>query len=495
MITDQQCRRLMKLSQTEKSVGVAAAKAGMDEKTGRRWRRVGKLPSESREPRKYRTRSDPFADAWSQIEAILESDAGVEAKTIFDWLCRENPEKYQESQLRTLQRRVKVWRAQKGEPREVFFAQEHVPGRQGQSDFTHMGALGIEIAGQHLNHMLYHFTLAYSNWEWATVCFSESHESLAEGVEKALWELGGVPGEHRTDSLSAAVRPPSSKDEFTEKYRGLLDHYGMMASHSSPGRGNENGDVEQSHHRLKRAVEQELILRGSREFGSLLEYQEFLENLLRRRNQLRRERVSEEMKALGQLPERKLEAYTKERHRVSRNSTISIRKNYYSLPSQLIREWVEVRVYSGHLEVWYGGGLVERLERLHGSGKAAINYRHIIHSLVRKPGAFAHYRFQSSLFPSLIFRVAYDELKERQPGTADREYVGLLKLAAEGSEETVAEVLREMVDRGEFIATKRVGELVQVRAGAPQPGPLTMPEREVSLASYDELLSAGEVAA
>jgi hypothetical protein len=217
--------------------------------------------------------------------------------------------------------------------------------------------------------------------------------------------------------------------------------------------------------------------------------------LLRRRNKLRRDRLSEETKVLGQLPERRLEAYTKEKPRVSRNSTISVRKNYYSLPSQLIGERVDARIYSAHLEVWYGDQMVERMERLHGSGKAVINYRHIIHSLVRKPGAFAHYRFQSSLFPSVIFRVAYDELKERQPGTADREYIGLLKLAAEESEERVAEVLREIVERGEGISSKAVGELVKARAREPQPGVLTMAVREVSLASYDGLLSAKEVAA
>jgi hypothetical protein len=242
-------------------------------------------------------------------------------------------------------------------------------------------------------------------------------------------------------------------------------------------------------------VEQELILRGGREFGTRSEYEEFVEALLRRRNNLRRNRVSEEMKVLGQLPERRLEAYTKERPRVSRNSTINVRKNYYSLPSQLIGERVDARIYSAHLEIWYGGQMVERMERLHGSGKAVINYRHIIHSLVRKPGAFAHYRFQSSLFPSLIFRVVYDELRERQPGTADREYIGLLKLAAEESEERVVEVLREMVERGEGISSEAVGELVKARAREPRQGVLTMAVREVSLANYDGLLSAKEVAA
>jgi len=470
----------------------------MDEKTARKWRRLGHLPSEPREPRQYRTRIDPFAGVWGEVEQLLERDASVEAKTIFDYLCRQHPEQFQEMQLRTLQRRVKRWRAQKGEPREVYFPQVHVPGRQAQSDFTYMNELGVTIAGQPFKHLLYHLTLTYSNWEWGQVCFSESYESLASGVQEALWELGGVPAEHRTDSLSAAVRPPSSKEEFTEKYKGLLQHYGMKASHSSPGRGNENGDVEQSHHRFKRAVGQELILRGSREFAGRAEYEEFLAGLFRRRNQLRRERVAEEMKVLGELPKRQLAACTKEVQRVSRNSTISIRNNYYSVPSQLIGERVEVRIYGGHLEVWYGGELAERLERLRGEGRAAINYRHIIHSLVKKPGAFAHYRFQASLFPRLIFRVAYDELRRQQPAQAEREYIQLLKLAAEESEEGVAEVLRALIDGGAAVNSDRVLEELRARVEQPRSA-LTVVIEAVSLQSYDQLLgqrlAVGEVAA
>jgi ribosomal protein S21 len=477
----------MKLSQTENRLAVAAAKAGMDEKTARKWRRLGHLPSKPREPRQYRTRLDPFAGVWGEVEQLLERDASVEAKTIFDYLCRKDPEQFQEVQLRTLQRRVKQWRAQKGEPREVYFPQEHVPGRQAQSDFTHMNELLVTIAGQLFNHLLYHLTLTYSNWEWGQVCFSESYESLAEGVQDALWELGGVPQEHRTDSLSAAVRPPRSKEEFTEKYQGLLQHYGMKASHSSPGRGHENGDVEQSHHRFKRAVQQELILRGSREFAGRAEYEEFLAALFRRRNQLRRARVAAELKVLGELPKRQLEACSKEVQRVSRNATISIRNNYYSVPSQLIGERVELRIYGGHLEVWYGGELAERLERMRGEGHAAINYRHIIHSLVKKPGAFAHYRFQSSLFPRLIFRVAYDELQRQQPAQAEREYIQLLKLAAEESEELVAAVLRELIDGGEPLSSSRVREELRARVEQPQQV-LTVKIEAVALQSYDQLL-------
>lgn len=488
----------MKLSQTENRLGVAAAKAGMDEKTARKWRRLGHLPSEPREPRQYRTRLDPFARVWGEVEQLLERDASVEAKTIFDYLCRQHPEQFQEMQLRTLQRRVKRWRAQKGEPREVYFPQAHVAGRQAQSDFTYMNELGVTIGGQPFKHMLYHLTLTYSNWEWGQVCFSESYESLAEGVQDALWELGGVPAEHRTDSLSAAVRPPCSKEEFTEKYKGLLQHYGMKASHSSPGRGNENGDVEQSHHRFKRAVGQELMLRGSREFAGRAEYEEFLAGLFRRRNQLRRTRVAEEMKVLGELPKRQLAACTKEVQRVSRNATVSIRNNYYSVPSQLIGERVEVRIYGGHLEVWYGGELAERLERLRGEGRAAINYRHIIHSLVKKPGAFAHYRFQASLFPRLIFRVAYDELRRQQPAQAEREYIQLLKLAAAESEEGVAEVLRALIDGGAAVNSDRVREELRARVEQPRSA-LTVMIEPVSLQSYDQLLGqrleVGEVAA
>lgn len=485
----------MKFLQTGETLATAAAKAGMDQKTARKWRQSGHLPSEAQEPRGYRTRPDAFAEVWSEVEELLERDAAIEAKTILDHLCRQHPGKFQAGQLRTMQRKVKVWRALQGQPREVFFPQVHLPGHQAQSDFTHLTKLGVTIAGQVFKHLVYHFTLTYSNWEWAMICASESWESLSEGLQKALWELGGTPVEHRTDSLTAAVKPAGGRQEFTERYQGLLRHYGMCASHSSPGRGHENGDVEQAHHRFKRAVEQELILRGSREFSSREEYDEFLRQLLARRNEGRRERVAEDLKALRPLPERRLEAYSKLSQRVSRNSTIVIRHNFYSVPSQLIGERVDVRIYADHLEVWYAGEMIERMERLRGEGKAAINYRHIIHSLIKKPGAFARYRFQSSLYPRLIFRVAYDELKQRLDGRAEREYLQLLKLAAEESEDLVAEILRGMVERGEAIRPERVREMIAGRRSERLP---RIPKIEIHLtplASYDLLLGGEEAPA
>lgn len=485
----------MKFLETGDTLATAAAKAGMDQKTASKWRQSGQFPSEVKEPRDYRTRPDGFAEVWSEVEELLERDAAIEAKTIFDHLCKQHPGKFQEGQLRTMQRKVKVWRALRGQPREVFFPQVHLPGHQAQSDFTHMTKLGVRIGGQVFKHLVYHFTLTYSNWEWAMICASESWESLSEGLQKALWELGGTPSEHRTDSLTAAVKPAGGRQEFTERYQGLLRHYGMCASHTSPGRGNENGDVEQAHHRFKRGVEQELILRGSREFFSREEYDEFLRQLLVRRNEGRRERVAEDLKALRPLPDRRLDAFGKQSQRVSRNSTILIRHNHYSVPSQLIGERVDIRIHADHLEVWYAGQMIERMERLRGEGKAAINYRHIIHSLVKKPGAFARYRFQSSLYPRLIFRVAYDELKQRLDGRAEREYLQLLKLAAEESEELVAEILRGMVDRGEEVRPERVREMIVERRNERLP---RIPKIEINmapLASYDLLLSEQEVAA
>jgi hypothetical protein len=482
----------MKLLQTEESLALAAARSGMDEKTARKWRGEDQPPSQSKHERGYRTRTDSFAEVWREVEQLLEREARLEVKTIFEDLCRRYPDRFQPSHLRTLQRRVKTWRAIHGAEREVFFPQEHLPGRQAQSDFSHLTELNVTIAGQPFKHLFYHFALTYSNWEWGMICASESWESLSEGLQSALWELGGVPQEHRTDSLSAAVKPVG-RNEFTDRYQSLLRHYQMAASHTTPGRGHENGDIEQSHHRFKRGVDQALMMRGGRNFASRGDYESYLRSMLVERNQVRQDRLAEEKTVLRLLPEKQLEAATPESPRVTRNSTISVRGNFYSVPSRLIGERVEVRVYGAHLEVWYAGQKLERIERLRGEGHAAINYRHVIHSLIRKPGAFAHYRYQACLFPRLIFRMAYDELRERRTGNADREYLELLKLAAEVSEDRVAAALRALVDRGERMSLGRVKDLMALNQE-----PLRLPRIEiqaVSLSNYDRLLLDPEVSA
>jgi hypothetical protein len=263
LVTDKQVRRLFALVHTEESQEIAASKAEMGAKTARKYRRVGLMPSELALAARWRTRPDPFVEVWGEVLGLLRGSAGLEAKTVFDYLQRQYHGRFQDGQVRTLQRHVKSWRATEGPAKEVFFAQQQPPGRLGASDFTHMEELGVTIQGQSFPHLIYHFVLTYSNWETGTVCYSESFESLSEGLQNALWALDKVPHRHRTDRLSTAVNNMSDPVEFTDRYKGLMRSYGLESEKTQAGHGNENGDVEQRHHRFKRAVAQELLLRGS----------------------------------------------------------------------------------------------------------------------------------------------------------------------------------------------------------------------------------------
>lgn len=484
MVTDEQVRRLMKRIQTETTLALAAAKSGMDEKTARRYRQLGKLPSECRPDHDWRTRVDPFELDWGLIRGLLEAQPELEAKTIFEFFQREHPGKYQDGQLRTLQRRVKTWRALEGPAKEVFFPQVYKPGQLSESDFTHMTSLGVTILGEPFPHLIYHFVLAYSNWETGSICFSESFESLSEGLQNALWELGGVTEAHRTDRLSTAVHKVPSPEEFTQRYKALLNHYRIEGQKIQAGQPNENGDVEQSHHRFKKAVDQALMLRGSRDFKDRREYALFLGNLFRRANAGRRERFEEELKVLRRLPERRLDAMTRIQVGVGPSSTIRVQKNTYSVHSRLIGEQIEIRVYVEHIEVWYAQRRIETMSRLRGEGKHRIDYRHIIDWLFRKPGAFENYRYRDDLFPTSRFRMAYDALKDG--GMGSREYLAILKLAACESETLVDDALRILIHDGRSISSEAVEEIV--RSGQ-TPTPLTdVLIAEVDLNHYDTLL-------
>src|SRR5476649_2496867 len=253
----------------------AAAKAGMSERTARKYAHSGAIPSKAKKPHTWRNRVDPFAEVWPEVEALLRQDAGLQAKTVLGELNERYPGRFSVGTLRTLQRRFNVWRAKSGPDREVFFPQIHAPGEQAQSDFTDMRKLGVRIAGEAFQHLLYHFVLTYSNWESISICPSESFESLSAGVQTALWRLGGVPIEHRTDNLSAATHElaESRGRDFTERYRELIDHYGLRASRNFHGNAHENGDVESANGRLKNSIDQRLRLRGSRAFASREAYE------------------------------------------------------------------------------------------------------------------------------------------------------------------------------------------------------------------------------
>jgi hypothetical protein len=435
---------------TEGNQEIAAAKAGMDAKTARKYRRLGRVPSELPAAPRWRTRPDPFAEVWAEIRELLAANAGLEAKTVFEYLQRREPGRFADGQLRTLQRKVKNWRATEGPAKEVFFAQQHPPGRLGASDFTHMEELGVTIQGQSFPHMIYHFVLTYSNWEAGTVCFSESFESLCEGLQNAVWELGKVPQRHRTDRLSTAVSNTTNPAEFTERYQGLMRYYGLEGEKTQAGHGNENGDVEQRHHRFKRAVAQELLLRGSRDFGSVEEYERFLQALFVRLNAGRKQRLAEEMAVMTELPERRMESCKRERVKVDSGSLIYVDRNVYSVPSRLIGEQVEARLYMDQVEVWYGQKKVEQMPRLRGRRKHRVDYRHIIDWLVRKPGALEHYRYREELFPTSRFRMAFDLLQEKlgRP-QGSKEYLKILELAAKDSEVRVDAALLVLLGPGD----------------------------------------------
>jgi Mu transposase, C-terminal domain len=487
MVTDQQVRRLFKLIQTEKNFGIAAIKAGMDEKTARKYRKLGKLPSELDKTHTWRTRQDPFEDSWDEIKSMLEINPGLEAKTIFEDFQRRYPGRFADGQLRTLQRRIKIWRASEGPAKEVFFTQVHTAGQLAQSDFTHMNKLGITIGGRPFDHLIYHFVLTYSNWETGSTCFSESFESLSEGLQNALWELGGVPEMHRTDCLTTAVQKTSHPDEFTLRYQDLLDHYRLEGCKTNPNSPHENGDVEQRHHRFKRAVDQALLLRNSRDFSDRQEYEQFLRRLFKQLNAGRSKRFFEEQAVLHRLPNRRIDTFKKSSTTVGPSSTIRVNHNVYSVDSRLTGERIKVRLFMDHIEIWYGQKRADTFPRLRGEGKHAINYRHIIDSLIRKPGAFENYRYRDDLFPTSRFRIAYDDLKKRHSQLiAAKQYLNILYLAARENETAVDDVLRMMIDKNMSICDEQVEALVQ----SSQPVAIITEVRipAVDLACYDQLL-------
>jgi len=488
MVTDGQVRKLRRLLARGENLAMAARKTGMDEKTGRKYRDSGELPCMRNSPRTWRTRVDPFAEVWPEVQERLEAEPRLRAVTLFDWLHDRYRGRFSESQRRTFERRVRNWRARYGRGQEVMFPQIHVPGGLGASDFTSMNSLGVTIAGQPFDHMVYHFTLTYSNWESVTVCFSESFEALSRGLQEAFWRLGGVPGRHRSDSLSAAVNNLSEDREFRARYRDLMDYYQVEPQRINVRKAHENGDIESSHGHFKTAVEQALLLRGSRDFASRQQYERFLQELSDKRNASRRAKLAEEEACLGELPPGKLDYRQRVTGiKVRSSSTIQVKRNTYSVPSRLIGEKVDVVIDADFIEVRYAGVEVQRMPRLAGHGRHAINYRHVIDSLVRKPGAFENYQYREDMFPSSHFRIAYDEFCRahgRRKGV--REYLKILQLAARESQNAVQDALRLAITRGEAISSKSVRLAVEQHQQAPPVTEVTVEPPDLD--AFDSLL-------
>jgi hypothetical protein len=470
-----------------KTQELAAATAGMSERSARKWEK-GPLPSAVRAKRRtWRTRADPFAEVWeSEVVPLLVADEkGVlEAKTMLAELQGRHPGQFKQGQLRTLQRRFRDWRAEQGPEKEVCFPQEHPPGREGALDFTHATSLGVRIAGELLVHLLFVFKLSCSGWTWVQVAFGETYEALLEGLQGALWTLEGAPRVVRHDNLSAATHElkRSGGRALTTRFRGVVDHYDMRSTRIHPGKPHENGVAEKSNDLVKRAVAQALVLRQSQDFDSVAQYQGFLHEVIERVfNRPIADRLALERPHLRALPSAAVPSYTTYSPKVRSWSTLRIGNRTYSVPSRLIGHQVKVRQYANHLEVYYRDRLLETMPRLRGDQDVRIDYRHVIWSLVRKPGAFARYRYREELFPTLVFRRTYDAVRRWRGERADVEYVRILHLAASTLESEVEAALRLLLEAGErfdYAAVKALAKPEEVMVPT-----IHIPEPDLSI--YD----------
>lgn len=458
-VTDQQVQRYMHYRK-QHTQAIAAAKAGMSERTARKFEDDPRLPSQRQAPRSWRTRADPLAGLWeASVVPMLEANPGLRAVTLFEELqATFGVERAPDGIRRTLERRVRAWRARHGPDQEVFFPQDHPPGRMGLSDFTDASELGVTIAGQPLLHRLYHFRLACSGWEHAEVVLGgESFSALAEGLQNALWRLGGVPGEHRTDSLSAAFRNLGAEQcaDLTGRYDALCRHYGMSPSRNNPGVAHENGSIEAAHGHLKRRLDQALTRRGSRDFTRLADYRRFVALVVERHNSRRRTQVMAEAAVLRPLPSRRTTDFTELTVTVTRNATITVDKVLYSVPSRLIGYRLKVHLYDDRLQTFLGSEPILELPRVRPLGSRrpqVIDYRHVITSLRRKPQALRHLAYREALFPRAEYRRAWQAIDQALPeAPACRLMVGLLDLAARGAcEAALARCLDRLLDAGEL---------------------------------------------
>ena len=492
--TDQQMRLYMDLRRHHPQ-RIAAAKAGLSERTGRRIESDPRLPSDKAAGRPRRRQVvDPLGGLWeSDILPLLASRPGVRPVTVLEEMQRRHPDRDWDRLRRTLERRVRAWCAEHGAERAVIFRQDHPPGQQGLSDFTDMADLGVRVAGAPLSHRLYHFVLAYSAWEHAEVVLGgESFTALACGLQNALWSLGGAPREHRSDSLSAAFRnlDQDAAADQTRRYEALCAHCGMQPTRNNRGVAHENGAIESQHGHLKRVAGQALLLRGSADFDSLDAYRDWIADLIGRRNARRDKLVGLERAALGPLPPQRTTDHDEASVRVTSSSGFILRHVFYTVPSRLIGYRLNLRIYDDRIDCFLGQSLVLTLPRGRppGDGRRAqvVDYRHIIHSLRRKPMALLHLVYRDALFPRPAYRAAWERLIETHDARlACRVMVELLALAHErGCEADLAAALTKQLDGG------GIPDLTPLRVRfAPAATPLPVVTVHLpAMASYDTLL-------
>jgi len=470
----------------------AAAKVGFSTATAYRIEADPRLPSQKKEPR-GRRRPDPLASYWdAEIVPILKAVPGIRVIGVLDELRRRHPD-LNMSVRRTLERRINAWRALNGPEQDVIFRQEHEPGRLGLSDFTDATTLRITIADQPLDHRLYHFRLAFSGFEHASVVLGgESFVALAEGLQNALWTLGGVPKEHRSDSLSAAFRnlTVDAQQDLTQRYQNLMRHYDMEPSRNNTGIAHENGSIESAHGHLKRALEDALLLRGTRDFADLDAYRAFVDEIVGRRNANNRKRIALERTALGTLPERRTTDFEEKVIPVTSSGGFLLRRVFYTVPSRLIGHRLRVRIFDDRLECFLGATPVAALRRgqpvSESKGGHVVDYRHVIHALRRKPMALLNLVYRDQLFPRPAYKRTFETLRERcDDRHACKMMVELLMLAHERAcEVELADVLDADLHAG------RLPDVAALRARF-RPEETSIPSVAVVLVPlgvYDELV-------
>jgi len=436
-INSEQVKVYMKTRKEGKTQVTAAAKAGISERSGRRAEK-GELQPGGKRERYWRTRPDPFAEVWeSEIVPLLKKTPQLTPTTLFEELQKEHPGEHQDSKLRTFQRRVSKWKALYGPDKEVMFRQEQIAGRMGLSDFTKLKKATITIQGQPFSHLLYHFRLDFSGWCSVKVIHGgESYAALAEGLQDALWRLGGVPHEHRSDSLSAAYLNlnKDAAEDVTKRYQQLCHHYGMEPTRNNRGEGHENGAIESPHGHLKRRIHQALLLRDSCDFDTVADYEEFLAEIVRDINSRKQDKIEEERQYLQPLPLRPTADYTEKVVAVSTSSTIKVKRVLYTVPSRLIGERLRVHIYDTRLDIYLGSTHTVTLPRRFASDNnhraRQVDYRHVITSLEKKPQAFRYSQLRDDLFPDESYKAVWAWLdREMEARKACKTMVGILALA------------------------------------------------------------------
>ena len=489
MITNKQYQRLMSEYKKTGKIVVSAMKADVHPQTACKYIGAGKPPAELQGPHPWRTRPDPLEKIWEEARVMLRDAPELEAKALFEHFLARPDSGLEEGHLRTFQRRVRHWHATQGPEREVFFAQERKPGELMQLDWTYAKELNVTIQGELLDHLFCQCVLPYCNWQWATRCISESFLSLVTGLQAALARLGKSPPNLGTDNTSAATHElaemPGRPRAYNADYLELCTHYDLSPITIHVACPNEQGDVESLNRHLKRRLNQHLLLRGSRDFASVEQYDRFVEGVLEAANAKRQRGLAQELACMRPLPACRLAEYREYAPVVSSQSLIRVKRHTYSVPSRLIGHTLRVELQEAQLQVYLGREFLFCLPRLRGDRGALVDFRHVITPLLRKPGAFIHYRHREALYPSAVFRAAYDRLVAdhgERPGVI--EYLHLLKLAAEETVEKVEPLLKGQLARpGKWRATQVRDQVVPAARKVIELARLTP-----SLKAYDTLL-------